>query len=55
MRYRIRHRTTYRYETPVFESFNEVRLQPFALPGVCIAHLRTRAALDGQRPEAARV
>jgi predicted ArsR family transcriptional regulator len=33
----------------------EVRLQPFALPGVCIAHLRTRAALDGQRPEAARV
>ncbi len=30
MRYRIRHRTTYRYETPVFESFNEVRLQPFA-------------------------
>ena len=30
MRYRIRHRTTYRYETPSFESFNEVRLQPFA-------------------------
>ncbi len=30
MRYRIRHRTTYRYASEVFESFNEVRLQPFA-------------------------
>ena len=28
MRYRIRHRTTYGYASPVFESFNEVRLQP---------------------------
>ena len=28
MRYRIRHRTSYGYERPVFESFNEVRLQP---------------------------
>jgi transglutaminase-like putative cysteine protease len=28
MRYRIRHRTTYRYTSPVFESFNQVRLQP---------------------------
>ncbi|HEV2902587.1 MAG TPA: transglutaminase family protein, partial [Gaiellaceae bacterium] len=30
MRYRIRHRTSYRYASEVFESFNEVRLQPFA-------------------------
>ena len=30
MRYRIRHRTTYDYARPVFESFNEVRLQPLA-------------------------
>jgi transglutaminase-like putative cysteine protease len=28
VRYAIRHRTSYGYETPVFESFNEVRLQP---------------------------
>lgn len=28
MRYRITHRTAYRYATPVHESFNEVRLQP---------------------------
>ena len=28
MRYRIRHSTTYVYERPVFESFNEIRLQP---------------------------
>jgi transglutaminase-like putative cysteine protease len=28
VRYRIRHRTTYSYASPVFESFNEVRLQP---------------------------
>jgi transglutaminase-like putative cysteine protease len=28
VRYRIRHRTGYGYPTPVFESFNEVRLQP---------------------------
>jgi transglutaminase-like putative cysteine protease len=28
VRYRIRHRTSYRYAAPVFESFNEVRLQP---------------------------
>jgi predicted ArsR family transcriptional regulator len=27
----------------------EVRLQPFALPGVCIAHLRTRPVLDRRR------
>ena len=32
MRYRIRHRTSYRYASPVFESFNEVRLQPLACP-----------------------
>jgi transglutaminase-like putative cysteine protease len=30
VRYRIRHRTTYAYERPVFESFNEIRLQPMA-------------------------
>ena len=30
MRYRIRHRTSYRYASDVFESFNEVRLQPLA-------------------------
>ena len=30
MRYRIRHRTSYRYASQVFESFNEVRLQPLA-------------------------
>ena len=30
MRYRICHRTSYAYSTPVFESFNEVRLQPVA-------------------------
>jgi transglutaminase-like putative cysteine protease len=30
VRYRIRHRTSYRYATDVFESFNEVRLQPLA-------------------------
>lgn len=30
MRYRIRHRTSYRYASEVFESFNEVRLQPLA-------------------------
>jgi transglutaminase-like putative cysteine protease len=30
VRYRIRHLTTYEYATPVFESFNEVRLQPLA-------------------------
>jgi transglutaminase-like putative cysteine protease len=30
MRYRIRHRTTYHYARAVFESFNEVRLQPLA-------------------------
>ena len=30
MRYRIRHRTSYRYASPAFESFNEVRLQPVA-------------------------
>ena len=30
MRYRIRHRTSYRYGSEVFESFNEVRLQPLA-------------------------
>ena len=30
MRYRIRHRTSYRYAAPAFESFNEVRLQPVA-------------------------
>ena len=30
MRYRIRHRTSYRYAGEVFESFNEVRLQPLA-------------------------
>ncbi len=28
MRYRIVHRTAYRYASPVYESFNEVRLQP---------------------------
>ena len=32
MRYRIRHRTGYRYASPAFESFNEVRLQPVAGP-----------------------
>ena len=30
MRYRIRHRTSYAYASEVFESFNEVRLQPLA-------------------------
>ena len=30
MRYRLCHRTSYRYERAVFESFNEVRLQPLA-------------------------
>jgi transglutaminase-like putative cysteine protease len=30
VRYRIRHRTSYEYARPVFESFNEVRLQPLA-------------------------
>ena len=30
MRYRIRHRTSYAYASAVFESFNEVRLQPLA-------------------------
>jgi len=30
VRYRISHRTSYAYSTPVFESFNEVRLQPVA-------------------------
>jgi transglutaminase-like putative cysteine protease len=30
VRYRLRHRTTYHYARPVFESFNEVRLQPLA-------------------------
>ena len=30
MRYRIRHRTSYAYAREVFESFNEVRLQPLA-------------------------
>jgi transglutaminase-like putative cysteine protease len=30
VRYRIRHRTSYRYASEVFESFNEVRLQPLA-------------------------
>ncbi|MEO9175267.1 MAG: transglutaminase family protein [Gaiellales bacterium] len=30
MRYRIRHLTSYDYARPVFESFNEVRLQPLA-------------------------
>jgi len=30
VRYRIRHRTSYRYASQVFESFNEVRLQPLA-------------------------
>ena len=30
MRYRILHRTSYRYASDVFESFNEVRLQPLA-------------------------
>ena len=28
MRYRIRHRTAYGYASPVFESFNQVRLEP---------------------------
>jgi transglutaminase-like putative cysteine protease len=28
VRFRIRHRTTYRYASPVYESFNQVRLQP---------------------------
>lgn len=28
MRYRITHRTSYRYSAPAYESFNEVRLQP---------------------------
>jgi len=32
VRYRIRHRTSYRYAAPAFESFNEVRLQPLAGP-----------------------
>ena len=32
MRYRIRHRTSYDYSREVFESFNEVRLQPLACP-----------------------
>ncbi len=36
MRYRIRHRTTYRYERPVSESFNEIRLQPMAGAGQTI-------------------
>jgi len=30
VRYRIRHLTSYEYAKPVFESFNEVRLQPLA-------------------------
>jgi transglutaminase-like putative cysteine protease len=30
VRYRVRHRTSYDYAHPVFESFNEVRLQPLA-------------------------
>jgi transglutaminase-like putative cysteine protease len=30
VRYRIRHRTSYRYAGEVFESFNQVRLQPLA-------------------------
>jgi hypothetical protein len=30
VRYRLRHRTAYRYAHPVHESFNEVRLQPLA-------------------------
>jgi len=33
VRYRIRHRTSYRYASQVFESFNEVRLQPLAGAG----------------------
>jgi len=28
MRYRITHRTSYQYTSPVHESFNEVRLRP---------------------------
>ncbi|RIK35038.1 MAG: transglutaminase family protein [Chloroflexi bacterium] len=32
MRFRITHRTTYRYAQPVHESFNEVRLQPRSSP-----------------------
>ena len=32
MRYRICHRTSYEYSHEVFESFNEVRLQPLACP-----------------------
>jgi transglutaminase-like putative cysteine protease len=32
MRYRIVHRTTYHYVSPVYESFNEVRLQPSSTP-----------------------
>jgi transglutaminase-like putative cysteine protease len=28
MRYRITHRTVYIYDSPVHESFNEVRLRP---------------------------
>lgn len=33
MRYRITHRTSYRYSSPAYESFNEVRLQPVTEEG----------------------
>jgi transglutaminase-like putative cysteine protease len=33
MRYRIRHRTTYRYDTPANLCHNEARLRPLDLPG----------------------
>ena len=33
MRYRIRHRTTYRYDSPANLCHNEARLRPLDLPG----------------------
>jgi transglutaminase-like putative cysteine protease len=32
MRYRVTHRTAYRYDQAVYESHNELRLSPLATP-----------------------
>lgn len=46
MRYRIRHRTTYRYDTPANLCHNEARLRPLDLPGQRC--LKWRLSIDPQ-------
>jgi transglutaminase-like putative cysteine protease len=48
VRYRITHRTAYRYTSPAYESFTEVRLPPVSAETQhCLAFGEQRAAHAG--------